>query len=166
MSQGLQIAIIAAASATLGVVASQITTYWIARLNRTHQNDIFLRGKYEEMMFHFSRSLLWVSEVNECKTRSQLSAYSTSLESRNALSLCLLYFPELLVPINNYIQSQVSYYGSIVTNYNESLSESAGPQAFMYQTHKVIMDQLLKEKDAFEQEAMSHAKKYVETPFL
>ena len=86
MSQGIQIAIIAAGSATFGVIASQLTTHWVARLNRKHQNNIFLRGKYEEMMFHFSRSLLWVSEVNECKTRSQLSAYSTSLDSRNALS--------------------------------------------------------------------------------
>ena len=166
MSQGIQIAIIAAGSATFGVIASQLTTHWVARLNRKHQNNIFLRGKYEEMMFHFSRSLLWVSEVNECKTRSQLSAYSTSLDSRNALSLCLLYFPELLIPINNYILSQTSYYNSIVTKYNESLSESAGTQAFVHESHKTIMGQLLKQKETFEQEAMSHAKKYVEAPFL
>ncbi|MCK5343288.1 MAG: hypothetical protein KAR20_07780 [Candidatus Heimdallarchaeota archaeon] len=164
-SREIQIALIAALSAIGGALISQIATYVIARLNRKHQNNIHLRQKYEEMLHHFYKSLQWIPQLNECITRSQISAFSESPEARHALSLCLLYFEELIPFVNNYIHAQRSYYVSIVKLFDDSCDISAGTQAFMHKSHKPMMDDIIKNKEAFDDEALRIAKEYTLDPF-
>jgi hypothetical protein len=160
MKQEIFIAIIAASSALCGVIISQAISLTQIFLNRRYQKQILLRQKYEEMMFHFSDSLQWIQQVNMCRTQQEIFALAQCPETRKALSLCLLYFPDLSGPANDYLLAQLSYYEFIIKNFNENIPVTAGGQAFNKPEYKTPTDNLFTKKNHFENLIISTAKKY------
>jgi len=160
MKQEIFIAIIAASSALCGVIISQAISLIQTFLGRRHQKQKLLRQKYEEMMFHFSDSLQWIQQVNGCKTQQEIFALAQCPATRKALSLCLLYFPDLSGPANDYLLSQLSYYKFIIENFNEKIPVTAGGQAFTKTECKIPTENLFAKKNHFEDLIISTAKKY------
>jgi len=160
MKQEIVIAIIAASSALCGVIISQAISLIQTFLDRGHRKHILLRQKYEEMMFHFSDSLQWIQQVNACRTQSEIFALAQCPPTRKALSLCLLYFPDLSGPANDYLLAQLSYYEFIMKNFNENIPVTAGGQAFTKPECKPPTDNLFAKKNHFEDLIISNAKKY------
>jgi len=167
MNTGLEIALVGAGAAIFGAVVSQVVTYAIARLNQKHQNDAHLRDKYEEMLHHFYKSMQYIPLVNESTSYAQLAAYSVgSPDARHALSLCLLYFEELVPTVNEFIKAQTKFFNSTLTKFNSTVPISAGGQAFISEEHKEIMLQLQKRKEDFDAFMLRISKKYTLEPFI
>ncbi|MGA2462789.1 MAG: hypothetical protein ABSH06_00355 [Thermodesulfobacteriota bacterium] len=160
MKQEIFIPIIVASSALSGVIISQAISLTQTFLDRRHQKQILLRQKYEEMMFHFSDSLQWIQQVNMCRTQQEIFSLAQCPATRKALSLCLLYFPDLSGPANDYLLAQLSYYGFIIENFNENIPVTAGGQAFTKPECKAPTDNLFAKKNHFEDLIISTAKKY------
>lgn len=114
MKQEILIAIVAASSALCWVIISQTISLLQSFLNKKHEKQKLLRQKYEEMMFHFSSSLQWIQQVNMCRTQQEIFALAQCPDTRKALSLCLLYFPDLAGPANDYLLAQLSYYEFVI----------------------------------------------------
>ncbi|MFH0786816.1 MAG: hypothetical protein V2B13_04270, partial [Pseudomonadota bacterium] len=144
MKLEILIAIIAASSALCGVVISQVISLFQMFLSRRHEKQKLLRQKYEEMMFHFSASLEWIRYLNGSTTQSEVFALAQSTDARKALSLCLLYFPSLVQPANNYILAQQAYYTSVVTSFKMDIPVTAGGQALIHnkQQHEAVTNSL------------------------
>jgi len=102
MKQEILIAIIAASSVLCGVIISQIFSLLQSFCDKQYKKQMLLRQKYEEMMFHFSASLEWIVCLNGSTTQEAVFALAQSPDARKALSLCLLYFPELAEAANDY----------------------------------------------------------------
>ena len=119
MKQEILIVIIAASSALGSVIISQAFSLFQSFLGKRHEKQKLLRQKYEEMMFHFSASLEWIQHLNGSTTQAEFFALSQSTDARKALSICLLYFPDLVDTANNYILAQQSYYESTVTSFKQ-----------------------------------------------
>lgn len=160
MKQEILIAIIAASSALGGVIISQIFSLLQSFYGKKYKKQILLRQKYEEMMFHFSVSLEWIVRLNGSTTQATVFALAQCPDARKALSLCLLYFPEMVEASNNYVLAQQSYYAFILKNFNEAIPVTAGGQAFAKPEHKAPTDNLFAKKNHFENLIISNAKKY------
>lgn len=167
MTQEIKIAIIAALSAILGALISQVTTFLISYFDKEHQKKLFQRQKYEEMAMLFFDSLGWMSKVVSCTNEKDLRELSHNFEARKALSLCQLYFPEELAnSANNYLCAQQSYYAEIFRCYDESDKQilTAGGQASTKNPKvKEAKDHLFTEKVIFENLIVSNAQKYTIT---
>ena len=163
MKQEFVIAIIAASSALGGVIIAQVFSLLQLFLDKKHQKHKLLRQKYEEMMFYFSASLEWMARLNSCTTNTDIFALSQSSDARKALSICLLYFPDLVDDANNYVLAQQKYFESIVTSFKQDLGFTAGGQALVHnkEKHQVATNNLFNKKDAFENAIVSTSKKYI-----
>ena len=163
MKQEILIPIIVASSALGGVIISQAFSLFRSFLDKRHEKQKMLRQKYEEMMFHFSASLEWIQYLNGSTTQSEVFALSQSTDARKALSMCLLYFPDLVDIANNYILAQQSYYKSIVTSFKQELGFTAGGQALVRnkEKHEAATNNLFSKKNAFENLIVSNTKKYI-----
>jgi len=163
MKQENLIAIIAASSALGGVIIAQTFSLLQSFLDKRHEKKKLLRQKYEEMMFHFSASLEWIQRLNSSITQEDVFALSQSSDARNSLSICLLYFPDLVDAANNYILSQQTYYESIVTSFKQELGFTAGGQALVHnkEKHEAATSNLFNKKNAFENLIVSTSKKYI-----
>ena len=162
MKQEILIAIIAASSALGGVIISQAFSLFRSFLDKRREKQKLLRQKYEEMMFHFSASLEWLQHIDGSTTKAEVFALSQSADARKALSICLLYFPDLVDTANNYILAQQAYYESIVTHFKQELGVTAGGQARVHnkEKHKSAIKNLFSKKNVFENLIVSTAKKY------
>ena len=129
MTEKILIAIVAASATLLGVVISQAITLLISYINRRHERNVLLRNKYEELMFHFSDSFGWVLQLNNSMTKEEIFSRSQSTDARKALSLCLLYFPDLVNNANKYIFAIQEYYKFVVTVFDSAIPHNAGAQA-------------------------------------
>ncbi len=152
------IPIIAALS---GVVIAQAFSILLSILDKRHKKHVLLRQKYEEMMFEFQNSLSYVQDVHTRKTLDQLSQLSSSPHSGKAYSLALLYFPNLVKPLNGYIAAQISFYTSVITIFDENIPTSAGGQAIMIEGHKQARENLFRKKEFVMDALISNAKKYI-----
>ena len=132
MNEKILIAIIVACSTLIGVITSQAITLFIVYRNRKHERDILIRNKYEELMLHFSDSFTWLVQLNNSVTKEELFTKSQSVDARKALSLCLLYFPDLVDEANDYIKSMQEYYGFTITVFDQSIPHNAGGQALVH----------------------------------
>jgi hypothetical protein len=162
MKQEILIAIIAASSALGGVIISQVFSLLQSFYNKKYKKQILLRQKYEEMMFHFSASLEWIVSLNGSTTQASVFALAQCPDARKTLSLCLLYFPEMVEAANHYVLAQQSYYTVIVTSFKEDISFTAGGQAIVHNksNYDIATKNLFNKKDAFENLIISNAKKY------
>lgn len=160
MSEKILIAIIAASATLAGVLASQAITLFVAYRNRKHERDVLLRNKYEELMLHFSNSFSWIVHLSNSTSKADLFTKSQSADARKALSLCLLYFPDLIDDANNYINSMQEYYGFTITVFDQSIPHNAGGQALVHEEGKKLIDNLLKSKNKLENSIVNKAPKY------
>jgi len=161
MIDPVKIALISAGSALGGVIISQFFSLLVSFLDKKHKKQQLLRQKYEEMLFHFSASLQWIVKVNSSSTQEDVMALSQSVDARKALSLCLLYFPELKDAANNYVKAQSQYYRSIATHYDRSNQFPAGAQAAVKDMqHQVVEKGLTDSKIFFENLIISTSYKY------
>jgi hypothetical protein len=162
MKQEILISIIAASSALGGVIISQVFSLLQSFYDKKHKKQTLLRQKYEEMMFHFSASLEWIVSLNGSTTQATVFALAQCPDARKALSLCLLYFSELVEPANSYVLAQQSYYTAIATSFKEDGSFTAGGQAVVKNKQKfdAATKNLFNNKDIFENLIISNAKKY------
>ena len=161
MQKEFLVAIIAASSALAGVIISATIAILLSLFDKRHKKQVLLREKYEEMMLYFSTSLVWIQNINGSTTQKEVFALSQSTEARKALSLCLLYFPDLADAANNYILAQQGYYASVVTSFREELAFTAGAQAMVKNLqHKEVTDNLFNQKNIFENLIITSAPKY------
>lgn len=162
MNSTIDIALISAGAALCGVFISQISNLLFLLLNRKHQKNILLRDKYEEMMFHFTNSFNWLQQLNNCKTKDDIFSLAQSQDARKALTLCLLYFPNLVDSANTYILAQSLYYESVAKSFNGEISANAGGQAFMNNSnHQSILNNLFDAKNNFENLIVEYSKYYL-----
>jgi hypothetical protein len=112
------------------------------------------------MMFEFQNSLIYIQEVQNCTSRQQLFELSTSPHTGKACGLALLYFPNLVTPLNNYALAQVAFYNSIITKFNENIPANAGGQAMVHKDHKQIINNSFKAKNAVMEALIANAKKH------
>jgi len=131
MPDNLKIAIIAGGFALLGVVVSQVISIGLSVFDKRHKKNVLLRQKYEEMMFEFHASLRYVQEVQMCRTLDQLFEISSSPQAGKAYGLALLYFPELVDPLDRYSNSQIVFYDALVTVFNPKIPANAGAQGIV-----------------------------------
>jgi len=162
MKQEILIAIIAASSALGGVIISQVFSLLQSFYDKKYKKQILLRQKYEEMMFHFSASLEWIQHLNGNTNQASVFALAQCPDARKSLSLCLLYFPEMVDSANNYVLAQQSYYTSVVTSFKEGISCTAGGQAIIHNkdNYEVAKNNLFRTKNIFENLMVSNATKY------
>lgn len=156
-----KIALISAGAALSGVIISQIASLLFALLDKRHKRHQHLRQKYEELMFYFTASLQWIVKIDNSTSQENVLSLSQSIDARKALSLCLLYFPELVDSANNYMMAQSQYYKSIVTHYDRSNEFTAGAQASVKDKHHGVVEKgLFDSKVSFENLIKSTSKKY------
>ena len=160
MSQELQIAIIASSATILGVVISQAISIGLSIFDKKNKKHVLLRQKYEEMMFEFHDSLKYIQDVQTCETLEQLFEHSRSPQSGKSLGLALLYFPDLVEPLENYSHSQVSFYQSIISSFNPSIPHNAGAQAVVEGSYLAPMKELNNCKQVVMDALVLNAKKY------
>lgn len=103
MPRELVIALISAGLALSGVMISAGTNLLIATIDKRHKRQVLLREKFEQMMFHLSDSLTWISDLNGCSTLDDVLAKSQSIDARHLCTLCALYFPELSLAESSYL---------------------------------------------------------------
>ena len=162
MISSTSIAIISAGSVLCGVIISQIFSLIIVFLNRKHHKNILLREKYEEMMFYFTDSLNWIQQLNNCITKGEIFSLAQSKDSRKALSLCLLYFPDLVDFVDKYMIAQSNYYNMVVGIFNESIPANAGGQAiFNNANYEKVFNELIESRINFENSIINCSKKYL-----
>lgn len=162
MQQEALIPIISAGAALSGVLISQAITLLRASSDKKHDKNKLLRQKYEEMMFHFSASLEWIRDLDCSITRSEVLTRSQSKDARNALSLCLMYFPDLVDAANGYVYAQSMYYSSVVTSFRDGIPANAGAQALVHNkvNHQKATANLIEKKNYYENVIVSNSKKY------
>jgi hypothetical protein len=161
MQKEILVAIIAASSALAGVIISATIAMLLSFFDKKHKKQVLIREKYEEMMFHFSASLVWIQSLNGSTTQKEVFALSQSTDARKALSLCLLYFPALSSAANNYILAQQRYYASVVTSFREELAYTAGAQAMVKdKNYQAATDNLVNQKNILENLIVSSAPEY------
>ncbi len=162
MDNQTEIAIISATSALGGVIVSQIFSLIISVYDKKHEKRKLLRQKFEEMMFYFTMSFNWFQQINNCTSKKEIYSLAQSLESRKALTLCLLYFPELAEAANKYLVAQTDYYQSIVCSFNENINSNAGAQSYAHSsTHLTVEKNLFDTKNYFENLIIKNSKKYI-----
>jgi hypothetical protein len=96
-----------------------------------------------------------------CRTQQEIFALAQCPATRKALSLCLLYFPDLSGPANDYLLAQLSYYSFVTRHFKENIPVTAGGQAFTEAEYKTPTDNLFAKKNHFENLIISTAKKYI-----
>ena len=154
-------AIIAASAVLAGVLISQAISIFLSFLDKRHKKQILLRQKYEEMMVHLSDSLSWIQDLHCCRTREELFAQAQSPPARKALSLCLLYFPDIADTANQYVLAQQEYYGFVISTFDKNLPINAGGQALVHQEGKELSNILFKKKIVFENLIVNNVNKYI-----
>nr|WP_321465139.1 hypothetical protein [uncultured Desulfobulbus sp.] len=117
MKTDLESAIIAATAALLGVVISQIFSFLHKASERRHEQRILLRQKFEEMTFHFLKSLHWPIELAKRTTLLHAEELAASQDAQAAIVLCQLYFPEIVEALERYILVQQAYYDAVVESF-------------------------------------------------
>ncbi len=160
MSPESTIAVIAAGSALAGVLLSQFISIGLSVFDKRHQKNILLRQKYEEMMFLFQDSLSYVQAVYNCDSFSQLCQLSSAPGTNKALGLASLYFPSLVEPLSMYSDSQLSFYHSVISLYDESKPANAGAQVVANSDHKKLLETLSNTQQLATDTIIQNAKKY------
>ncbi|MCX8016645.1 MAG: hypothetical protein N2690_01890, partial [Rhodocyclaceae bacterium] len=99
-SEGVDAAIISAASALLGVAVSQGFALLQQRLAARHERAAILRAKLEELADQLHRAAQWAdAAIRHWVDRAEVSAspapHRLSEEARRVYVLALLYFPAL-----------------------------------------------------------------------
>ena len=163
MTDKIWIAIISASSALIGVIVSQIFSLLQKNLDRKHEKNKLLCQKYEEMMLYFSDSFVWIQELNRSTTQAEVFSLAQSTSARKSLSLCQLYFHNLVIPANDYILAQQTYFESVIIVFDEKENLTAGGQAFAKNKAKVKIatDNLFKKKNVFETLIFKSSKNYL-----
>ncbi len=162
MCDKIDYAIILGTTAIIVALITQLSSLLLQLHDKKAQRKDHLRKKYEEMMFYFSESLFWLGEVNCCTSQEKISTILQSLHSRKALSLCLLYFPELSDKANDYVCAQASYYESVIIVFKEEAGVTAWQQADLRnkEKHKMASKELINKKTIFENLIIKNSKKY------
>jgi hypothetical protein len=124
----LTTAIIAGVAALAGVIISQAISITLSFLDKRHQKHILLRQKYEQLMFLFQDSLMYIPAVQNCRTVAEIQQNAYSIPAGRALGLSHLYFPSLVDPLTGYQQSLISFYGSVASVFDPNIPASAGAQ--------------------------------------
>lgn len=156
----IKTAIISAIAALSGVALTLLFTFLRSFLDKKHQYRIFQREKFEEMMLLFQDSLMYVQDLQNCRSREQMFSMSNSPEAQKALGLCLLYFRDLKDPMEQYVRAQVEFYGSIITSYSAGNPTNAGGQAWNSEKHQQVLQKLFKAKEKVLNLLNSKTKKY------
>ncbi len=98
--------IISAVSVLCGVIVSQLSTMTIAWIDRRHKRKVLLREKYETLSLNFLDSLeLPQKLMGHGKHTEEVLSLTHQKHANHVRMLALLYFPELLPSVENYIQT-------------------------------------------------------------
>ncbi len=153
--------LIGALIALCGVLVAQLVAMIQSRIDRNHKQRIHLQQKYEEMMFHFSASLVWIVDLHGSTNQEAVFSLAQCPEARKCLSLCLLYFREVAPFANDYILAQETYYNSVVSSYSKNCEGTAGAQVIVKcKDFNVIFNNLQEKRIALENQIISKSKIY------
>lgn len=141
-------AVTAGLFALLGVIVSQVFSILHKSAERKHERQILLQRKFEDMSMHFAASVNWLAALHNAQTWQELVSHSQSKDARMALTLCQIYFPELIGPVNRYILAQVSCYQHAVKSYsNAGKTGNVGAIAMMTAGYMEKINTLFSAKD-------------------
>jgi len=153
--------LIGALIALCGVVVAQLVAMVQSRIDRNHKQSVHLQQKYEEMMFHFSASLVWIVDLNGSTNQEAVYSLAQCPEARKCLTLCLLYFREIAPYANDYILAQETYYNSVVLSYSENCVGTAGAQVILKcKDSNEIFNNFKEKKISLENQIISKSKNY------
>ena len=140
----LIIAFISAGSALSGVILSQLICTLNNYLERRHRKNVVLQQKYEEVSSLLVSSLQWFPLLSSCKSTAEIAPLCHPTDAMKMYSLCLIYFPNLIELSGKFLNSLSSIYSSIIKNYNQNLTETAGSQAILNPNHENIVNESTK----------------------
>lgn len=129
MNENMLIAIIAAGSALLGSAIGQLGSVLMHWLERRQRRGELLRDKYEQLATYTSDLIDWARRAQQCTSLQEISSLSQPLPARHALTLTLIYFPNLKQQAIGLLNAAVEFQQAIAHAYTEQIPASAGAQA-------------------------------------
>ena len=160
MSQEIQTALIAAASAIAGSLISQITPAVLSFFDKRHQRKVLLRQKYEEMALLYVDSLHWFLSVGAATSIEELMKLALPENQKRMQILCSVYFPKLSEPAVQYANACNSFYQSITKEFKSDLKIPASIQAEAREEHKAIAKKVTADRQAFDSAIIRYSKEY------
>jgi len=120
--------LIAASSAILGAVTSQIVTIARDWLDKKHQRNVLLRNKYEELAGFIIDSQEWTGSLLTSNSLKELRN-KPPINARKALMLSYIYFPLLRNGCENYIAECINFQNVLIDNHEFKEGIGCGIQA-------------------------------------
>jgi len=156
------VAIVAAASTLAGVFVAQLVALFAAWVQHRRQHKILLRDKYEQVAVLFAQSIQWFQTVQASESIKELQLHAYPNHARQMYSLCLVYFPKLLDPAADYMNSLVMLQHCLLNNFDSSVPATAGAQAHRHSTDEYleVTNKAIAVRNNFENAIEKHAQTY------
>lgn len=131
MDEKLTLALVAACSAAIGALLTQLVTFLREWIIYKRANKALLREKYELLVENLSESISHKSRFDNCyDEQAFLDVINKPIEKIYALSI--LYFPELTEPSKCYYNSYRDYLMTLLKSYQPNTGLSVLMQATMH----------------------------------
>ena len=155
------IALIAASSAILGALITQVVSIVRDVIEQRRKRNTLLREKYEELALLVVSSHQWLVDLLKSRSVPELGALRPS-DARHAMTLSHLYFPELREACQNFV-NRCAEYQIMLIDLNEGRTDhDAGTQAAHRDEAKYlsVSKQLHLARDSLDKAIIKHAEKY------
>ena len=160
-SQAITIALIAASSAILGALITQIVSIVRDAVNQSRKRHALRREKYEELALLVATSHQWLVDLLKSRSIPELGSLRP-IDARHAMTLSHLYFPELREACQDYINRCVEYQLMLI-DLNEGRNDhDAGTQAAHCDQARYLRtsEELHVARDSLDKVIIKHAAKY------
>lgn len=152
--------IIGPIAALAGVLIGLLFSAKMAKTEREHQRKVLLRGKYEELAFYLSESVLHFQKLLTSSTTLDLFLRSRPALAQKVDILARLYFPELKVLSDDYLYAVGSFQNSLAENYTPNSSLSVGEQGSSSRAVKEAQEKVMFAKHTLDEAIDKYADKY------
>ncbi len=159
--QAVMVALIAASSAILGALITQVVTIVRDVIEQRRKRNTLFREKYEELALLVVSSHQWLADLLKSRSIAELGALRPS-DARHAMTLSHLYFPELREACQNYV-NRCAEFQIMLIDLNEGRPDhDAGTQAAHRDESKYlsVSKQLHVARDSLDKVIIKHADKY------
>jgi len=143
-----------------GVVVSRLFDLFGANNERKHKNTVLLREKYEEMTKKFQESTEYSGTYPLAKDEEEMKFLLGDHRANECALLCLLYFQELLEPLENYQRVHKALFDCVLQSYNRDNQKSYGEQALLNPNYEALSNAYVHARDKFISTVKEHAHKY------
>ena len=143
----------------VGTFATQCFSLVAGHLERRSQARKLHIAKLEELAECVGSTLKWFQTLSACNTVSDVNAASP-IAARRMVTLCLLYFPELLDTIAEYSNGLLNYYHFAIDCLQHNSPLSLGAQMAKHPRDSQWNDKLILLRQACDDEIANAAQKY------